>query len=311
MMPERHLLVTTTRAAWILDLETGLARLLDQGRGVYYGISFSADQLFIACRQAEVGANRDIQANVILCFDKGLEPVGVLHPPVPMRDVHQILYAAGTLFCCSTYDDTVMTYEPASGRWDAWQPFGPSTAQDRHHINSVAVHGRDILLAGNRPHGWFARFGPDRGLVVHQPLGAGTHNVWVEDGQIQVCSSDEGAVRGAGGASQPIVAQGWLRGIAKGHRSRYFGVSQNLVRGVRDRSDCMILEVDAGGSILRNFSFRDFGMLHDLRVLGWPDETHNLVAFDVGEDALATLTTACQTSSDLIDLMPRTGTESR
>lgn len=309
MMPERHLLVTTTRAAWVLDLETGLARLIDEGRGVYYGISFSTDQLFIACRQAAVGSDRDSQANVVLCFDHDLQPIGVLHPPIPVRDVHQILYAAGTLFICSTYDDAVLSYDPVSGHWQAWHPFGPGPGQDRHHINSVAVDGDDILLAGNRPHGWFARFGPDRRLVTHQPLGAGTHNVWVEDGEIYVCSSDEGAVRAAGGASRPIVARGWLRGIAKGHRTRYFGVSQNLVRGVRDRSDCMILEVDPDGSILRRFAFHDFGMLHDLRVLGTPDDTHNRLALHVSDDALAALTATCQTSPDPIDLLPRQSTD--
>ena len=310
MMPERHLLVTTTRAAWVLDLETGLARLIDQGRGVYYGISFSADQLFIACRQAAVGAIRDTQVNVILCFDRNLKPTGVLHPPTPVRDVHQILYAAGTLLVCSTYDDAVMGYEPASGRWTTWHPFGPGLPQDRHHINSVAVDGGDILLAGNRPHGWFARFGPDRTLIAHQPLGAGTHNVWVEQDGVQVCSSDEGAVRTAGGASQPIVARGWLRGIAKGHRTRYFGVSQNLVRGVRDRSDCMVVEVDAGGATLRRYSFHDFGMLHDLRVLGRPDDTHNGITFRTGADAVTALPTAYQTSPGPIDLLPRESAES-
>lgn len=304
MMPERHLLVTTTRAAWILDLETGLARLIDDGRGVYYGISFSADQIFIACRQAAVGSNRDIQANVILSFDTALRPTGVLHPPSPIRDVHQILYAAGTLFICSTYDDAVFCFEPGSGRWQVWHPFGPGSAQDRHHINSVAVDGTDILLAGNRPHGWFARFGPDRRLIAHQPLGAGTHNVWVEKGEVRLCSSDEGAVRGAGGASQPIVSRGWLRGVARRDGTRYLGVSQNLVRGVRDRSDCMILEVDAGGTTLRTFSFHAFGMLHDLRAIGWPDDTHNRIALAISQNALAGLTTTYQTANGRIDLVP-------
>ena len=310
MMPDRYLLVTTTRALWLLDLATGLARLIDEGRGVYYGISFSADHVFIACRQAAVGSNRDIQANVILRFDKRLQPAGVLVPPLPIRDVHQILHTAGTLFVCATYDDTVMTCELASGRWDAWQPFGPSATQDRHHINSVAVDGADLLLAGNRPHGWFARFGPDRRLVAHQPLGAGTHNVWTEDGRIHVCSSDEGAVRAEGGLSQPIVEQGWLRGIAKGHEARYFGVSQNLVRGVRDRSDCMILAVDAGGATVRRFSFHDFGMLHDLRVLDRPDDTHNEVAFASSADAATALTVTYKTSPDPIDLRPRESAKS-
>lgn len=305
MMPERYLLVTTTRAVWVLDLASGLARLVDEGRGVYYGISFSDDRLFVACRRAAVGADRDRQANVVLCFDKALRPAGVLVPPMPIRDVHQILYAAGTLFICSTYDDTVIRHEPATGRWEAWQPFGPSAAQDQHHINSVAIHDGDILLAGNRPHGWHARFAPDGRLLARQALGAGTHNVWVEDGEVQVCSSDEGAVQGAGEAKQPVVAQGWLRGVAKGRTTRYFGVSQNLVRGVRDRSDCMILALEPGGAVVRTFAFLDFGMLHDLRVLGRSDDSHNGVSFPLEERSLTGLTRTYATGPHPIDLRPR------
>lgn len=305
MMHEHHLLVTTTHAAWILDLESGLARLLDQGRGVYYGISFSDDRLFIACRRAPVGADRDRQANVILCFDRALQPAGVLQGPVPIRDVHQVLYAAGTLFICSTYDDAVLCYEPGTGRWQVWHPFGPGTAQDHHHINSVATHDGDILLAGNRPHGWHARFTANRHLVGREALGAGTHNVWSEGGDIGVCSSDEGAVRTAGGQRRPVVAQGWLRGVARGRKMRYFGVSQNLVRGIRDRSDCMILALDEEGSITRTFSFLGYGMLHDIRVLGHADDTHNGVAFRLGERWTSALGDAYQTSSQPIDLQPR------
>ena len=303
MMDERYLLVTTTRAAWLLDVTSGLARLLDEGRGVYYGISFSDDQIFIACRQAAVGADRDRQANIILCFDASLQPTGVLQPPMPIRDVHQILYRAGTLFICSTYDDAVIRYEPASGRWTRWHPFGPSAGQDQHHINSVAAHDGELLLAGNRPHGWYARFAPDERLLVRQALGAGTHNVWTEGGEVRVCSSDEGAVRSAGGTIQPVVTRGWLRGIAKGRVNRYFGVSQNLVRSVRDRSDCMILAVDAAGAVVRTFSFLDYGMLHDLRVLGRADDSHNGTSFEVGAAAVAALTASYQTRTHPIDLL--------
>ena len=57
--------MTTTQAFWLLDYDAASAWQIDCGKGVYYGISFWNEHLYIAARQARVGGNRDSQDNVI------------------------------------------------------------------------------------------------------------------------------------------------------------------------------------------------------------------------------------------------------
>ncbi len=303
----RHLLVTTTRAAWLVDLAARRARLVDEGRGVYYGISFSRDRVFIACRQAEVGADREGQDNAILCFDRRLRPVEVLRPAPRLRDVHQIVCRGDTLLACSTYDDAVLRFSLHGRTWDAWYPFGRSDrGRDRHHINSVGLDGDAILLAGNKPSGWFARLAEGATMPdAPTPLGIGTHNVWVEGGAVAVCSSDEGAIRLSTGARRDLADRGWLRGFARDEQYAYVGVSQNRVRGVRDRSDCMILQVDAAGAVVDTYAFMGFGMLHDMRVLGVADLAHNGIAFELSTATLLHRDADYMLPADRIDLQPR------
>lgn len=284
-----QLLVTTTTAAWVLDTGTGQAFRIHQGCGVYYGITFSEDTLFIACRNAAVGAERATQNNVILCFDRDLVQREVLTAPWPIRDVHQIFYHDGTLYICATYDDVVLEYDVVLRSWRRWHPFGdPDGAPDQHHINSILVDRDGILLAGNAPEGWAARFGRDRVYLEENrcPIGLGTHNVWRERGKMMVCSSTEGGIRSEDHQLRIVQEHGWVRGVASVGRETYVGVSQNLVRDAREQSDCSVLRIEAAGAVSRCHTFQTYGMLHDLRVLGRADSTHNGIEFRLTERAL-------------------------
>lgn len=109
-MSAPYLLATTTQTAWLLDPASGNARCVDTGRGVYYGITFTPETIFIACRQAPVGTDRSSQNNVILGFDHNLQPIAELRGRWPIRDVHQIFHNEGILYICSTFDDYIIEY---------------------------------------------------------------------------------------------------------------------------------------------------------------------------------------------------------
>jgi hypothetical protein len=281
-MSAPYLLATTTQTTWLLDPASGKVRCLDTGRGVYYGITFTSETIFIACRQAPVGADRSSQNNIILCFDRNLQPLAELRGRWPIRDVHQIFQYEGTLYICSTFDDCIMEYSLAHQTWDRWFPFGDhGEARDVHHMNSIFVDKQGFLLAGTQPEGWFARFDCNKRLcgTGKHSLGVATHNVWRAGGDISVCSSNESAIVSRSGNFQKPYERGWLRGVAQLGSCLFVGISQNLVRDVRATSDCMIARLEADGSPSRVYSFRGMGMLHDIRTLNVPDETHNGVVF--------------------------------
>jgi len=299
------LLASTTLAVWMVDPESGDAWQIDAGRGAYYGISFDTERIYIACRQVAYGGAKEPQDNAILCLDRKLRLLEVLRAPQPIRDVHQILCDGGTLFVCSTFDDAVMEYAVASRTWNVWRPFNDdATTHDVHHINSVFVKGDLIMLAGSQPKGWFARF--DRG---HRPLengkhlmGSMSHNVWLEDGEVSVCSSHEGALVSTSGTRQLIHPGAWLRGVCQVGPQRYVGISQELQRGRRSGSDCSIVAFSGEGRVDRYYTILGSGTLNDLRTIGMADTTHNGIAFELERGTIDSRFQKYETRNTLIDL---------
>jgi len=281
------LLVTTTQAVLVLEFETGRAFEIERGRGVYYGATFDQERLYIAARRAVYGADRGRQRNAILTFDRSFREIEVDVPEPPLRDVHQIVADHSRLIATGCFDDALFIRE--DGAWRSMPPLPlRGTSENQRHINSAFVDIDGIWLAGRKPYGWVARLDLDGRLVEEHKLGAGTHNVWRHNGDTFVLSSEEGAIRSTGGRFIVVHARGWLRGIAgDGAGSWFVGVCQNRIRQDRAFSDCSIVRVDPrSGAVGEVRSIRGQGMVHDIRLLGKPDDLHNRVAFSIDRFAL-------------------------
>jgi len=302
----KMLLVTTTLAAWMLDLDSGRAFQIDAGRGAYCGATFDKDRIYLACRQASYGAERETQANTIICLDRKLRLTGLIQAPRPIRDVHQILYHRGELFVCSTYDDCVFIHNFATGGWKFWLPFGPgnTSLRDLHHINSVFVNDEIISLAGCKPQGWIATFDRKGKLLDEgkRELGNMTHNVWPTEHGTFVCSSGEGAILSTSGARLMVNPRGWLRGVCRVGDQLYVGITQELHRSARSAADCSVVEVDAQGHITRCYSFLGYGMISDIRTLNEADPVHNEEIFSLEPGAIDDRFLTYETRGTLIDL---------
>jgi hypothetical protein len=284
------LALTTTLAFWIIDYDTASAWQIDCGKGVYYGISFWNQYMFIAARQAGVGANRDAQDNIILCYSDDLRLTRILKPPSAIRDVHQIAAADGVLYVVSSYDDQIACYDIETDDWTFWQPFTPYAGPglDAYHINSVYVGASEILLAGLRPKGWAARFDRlTRKLISRQDLGRETHNVWLDGGAVHVCSSADSSILREDGQSYALLTYSWVRGCCGQGDRRFAGTSENLARANRAFSDCSVLEMDDHYRYVSTVRLRGFGMLLDLRSIDIPDPmTHNGQTFALQQSCL-------------------------
>jgi hypothetical protein len=271
--------MTTTQAFWVLDYDAASAWQIDCGKGVYYGVSFWNEHLYVAARQARVGSSRDQHENLILCYGEDLRLRRILKPPQPIRDAHQITAADGTLYVVSSYDDQVACYDIETDDWAFWQPFVPypGTGLDAHHINSIFVTASEIFLAGLRPKGWVARFDRQtRKLISRQDLGNETHNVWLDGGFMHVCSSSDYSILREDHQQYPLLPHAWARGYCMQGDRRFVGASENLTRSHRAFSDCNVLELDNYYKYVSAVWLRGFGMLHDLRSIDLPDSVaHN------------------------------------
>jgi hypothetical protein len=284
------LAMTTTQAFWVLDYDAASAWQIDCGKGVYYGISFWNERLYVAARQARVGSNRDQQDNVVLCYQNDLRLERIIKAPKPIRDAHQITAADGVLYVACSYDDEIACYDIDEDDWTFWQPFAPYSGGglDVHHINSIFISGDEILLAGLRPKGWVARFERStRKLVSRKDLGAETHNVWLDGSLIHVCSSSDYAILREDEQSYQLPRHAWTRGYCTRGDRRFIGASENLTRAHRAFSDCNVLELDNHYKYVSAVWLRGFGMLHDLRGIDVPDSmSHNGQAFNLKRSSL-------------------------
>lgn len=300
------ILVTTTLALWLLELDSGRAWQIDTGKGAYCGLTFDQSHIYVAGRQAGYSTDREHEENVILCIDRKLHLTGVLRPPRPIRDVHQVFCHEGELFICSTYDDAVLIHNFASGGWNIWEPFRniASGMRDENHINSVYVYDDTILLAGCEPKGWFAAFDRKRNPISggKQLLGSMTHNIWREGDQTWVCSSKGGSIVSSSGDQLVINPRAWLRGVCQVGDQFYVGISQELHRAGRTNSDCSVAAIDDEGRIIRSYSFLGYGMVYDIRALDEADPTHNRTVFSLEPGAIDDRFKTYETRDELIDL---------
>jgi hypothetical protein len=250
------------------------------GSGVYYGISFSDNRIFVAARRFPLdGSEADAaQSNgVILVFDSRLNLLDELSAPFPVRDMHQILWDGGRLFVTAPYDDLVAIRE--EGAWRPWRPLPPCPRRERpsggRHYNSLLRQDAELFLLAHN-------FGPSEVFVFDAatlalqrsfPIGDCAHNLWHEGLDLLTCSSAEGLILSSAG---PVAHTGnFPRGIVVAPQDRYVGISMFLERrDARGSHDSFVAHYDRQWRLAGTFGFRGMGMIHDIRCPGIPDAAH-------------------------------------
>jgi hypothetical protein len=250
------------------------------GDGVYYGISFSGDCIFVAARRYPLDGSEAEAAHsngVILVFDYRLNLRQELCPPFPVRDIHQILWDGGRLFVTAPYDDLVALYE--EGAWRRWTPLAARRRLERpsggRHYNSLLANGGELYLLAHN-FGASEVFVFDASTLALQrsfPFGNCAHNLWIEGAGLLTCSSGDGLILSAGG---PVVHTGnFPRGIVATPEHRYAGISTFWEsRETRGSHDSFIAQYDPQWRLVRTFGLRGMGMIHDIRCPGIPDAAH-------------------------------------
>ena len=128
---EMRLLVTTHRRVFVHGKED---IVLDEGRGLYYGVTWSPDKIFIAARN---WAERD-RGTLILVYDEKLNLIAEDYL-LEVSEVHQIFWWDGTVYICDTGHDRVLAWDGKGTRvvYEATQMM-----EDHSHINGIWGDGR-------------------------------------------------------------------------------------------------------------------------------------------------------------------------
>jgi hypothetical protein len=270
-------LATTSHSILAIDCETGDARIVHRGCGLYYGIARRGSDYFIAARRRLVSSPvpRDDERGCLLRFDTGFDAREPIEAPFALRDMHQIAYVDDRLFVTCSFDDAIAIFDGV--RWERWIPELPThvvaarprcdEANDRFHYNSFFV-GRDeiALLAHNHGPSNLDCF--DRGSRVFRrtlPLGVQAHNVWSEGDRIWTCSSMEGKLVADDGSE--VATGGFPRGVAFAPHARAFGLSALSERGQRDWASAAIALCDSAWRPRQFVHLSREGMILDLLAL--------------------------------------------
>jgi hypothetical protein len=273
------LLATSNKSFVAIDLDNRLYKTIDSGRGLYYGIAYSDDEIYVAARMnadryGGTVTERAGERGRILVFDYDLRQVGELHPPFPLRDLHQIFFHRGALHVTCSHDDMIAVFE--NGTWDAWcpSPDPEDWGRDAHHFNSIWASEDDLfLLAHNNGPSEIWRFRlDDRTLMERVPIGGLAHNVWERDGDLFVCNSRMGAVESVGGTR--LRVGGFVRGAVATDDITAIGISGVAERSGRHLVSSYIHIYDKAWEFRECVCLRNEGQLLDIRAPGGRDLAH-------------------------------------
>jgi hypothetical protein len=262
-----HVLLTTSQSLLLLDTDSGRARRLDAGRGLYYGIAQHADRIYVAARKRLVSSDVEQaqERGEILMFDRALRPCGSLRAPFALRDLHEIAWHGGKLWATGSYDNMIAVFD--GQRWERWFPLGQGEAGDVNHFNSFMFDADRVwILAHNRGPSELLAFSLEtRALLQRVPMGNCAHNIWREDARLFTCSSAHGTLINEDGAV--LETGGFPRGVAFDAATRCVGVSAQVERKERDFTAGKLLVCARDWTVRHEIDLAGEGLILDLLAL--------------------------------------------
>jgi hypothetical protein len=260
------LLITTSFSFLKLNVNDGAIHRLHQGDGLYYGITRSPDNIFVAARRRLVSSDmpQEEERGVILVFDNNLQQVDTIVSPFPLRDMHEIKWIDNQLWIVCSFDDMIAILDGKT--WHRWYPLGMSQTgiHDRYHFNSLMFENKYVWILAHKR-------GPSNLLLydvnTHQlldtiNLGEQSHNIWKYRGEILTCSSGTGQIVGSKGFN--LTLGGFPRGVAYLNRNLYIGISALAERKERDFTSGYILVYDEHWQLKKRIDLPKEGLILDI-----------------------------------------------
>lgn len=276
-----QLLISTHSSLVLWD---GQARVIQEGRGVYYGITWDRSRLYVVSRAVAPGRVQVFDAELNLC------------DPLPLdvgEDAHQCLWWNGTLYVTDTARNRIVTWDGKRAGVIRWLPEPDGPRRDEH-INSiwrdgplfyVVEHRYQALPKHIRVFSWefqqVGLFSLAGNCLADGPCGSGLHNVYVENGvlytlgpyrvlRVDLASGELEAVALSG----VIPQQHYLRGLARAGGYFFVGCSTAAPRDQREHDAGAVLVLDDDLVVVERISVEGLGQVLEVRAVEG-DLAHN------------------------------------
>src|SRR4051794_16362363 len=103
-------LVSTTHHLLALDTRIRKVFIVHSGRGLYYGLGFSNDRIWVGCRNSIRSPGSELareheRGSILSLGSETLECRDVLEAPFPLRDIHGLCCSDDHLFVTCSFDN--------------------------------------------------------------------------------------------------------------------------------------------------------------------------------------------------------------
>jgi hypothetical protein len=272
-------------------------QVIEEGVGLYYGITWDHENIYVGSRRRNPGTVR--------VFDERLNLKGRLPLTFIGDDPHQLFCTLNTLYIADR--DHMRVLEWSLGlQHESWHV---DTVSDQH-INSIWYSHPYYLILEHR------QDRPSKRLqivwdmrTVHKNVdfyvgqqnvqtGYGVHNVYLEGGRLITLAPYEvvtlenfrihqGVYDSVGKHRLEGVEpeKHYMRGLAATADAFFFGVSNQGPRSQRGEGDTFIVKVNRELQAVGQLVLPDTGQVLEVRVVGEPDFAHNMLRCPYVPDA--------------------------
>lgn len=219
------------------DFRLENVRKIDEGHGVYFGLSRDGDRVLAVARNTDVNGqivDPNYPISTLISIPNGK------HWAIPeTRGLHQIRCRDGLVWLMSCRDPELVVFDPKREvvvgalslaplvPKELQHPIPPEHSTDRYHFNSLFfTKERLFLLAHNWGYGSFALeleyagfdefIRSPRVVRTHTGLGNQAHDIYVEDNRIHVLDSGNGRLLIAGNDSSSSSTKEQKQSFARG-----------------------------------------------------------------------------------------------
>jgi len=272
-------------AARVIRVKDGNISTFAEGNGLYYGITWTKDAVYILERGYHPNDERRTKPERIRRF-----PGDVLGH-TGNWDGHQILAHNNRMLyitvSASNRFDIIDLQHDTVHEWNYTEHEG----RDVNHINSVWIDASIWVCEHNWKNPSVIReFSLDRARQLRAvQVGNQIHNVYIENGMLYTCSSKDGTFLeydlGSGRISRSVSVTGtpkgarWTRGLARTSDAFYVGVSALATREQRRSGTAWVLKINNDMKIVDALELPNAGQLCEVRVTSETDRAHNRIAY--------------------------------
>jgi hypothetical protein len=283
-MTHPSLLVTTSTA--VLLVEKDGPTPIHTGRGIYFGLTWDRDFVYILCRNnLGHGKLRRIFGYTVTMeiLDKSFRQVDSIRCP-SIHDPHQAIACDGSIYVANTGKDRIEICNNDTFSSVNWT----GERKDVHHINTIWFDDSFFYVLENNKHkpSIAKVFDLNWQPVQDVSLGLGAHNIFRQKQMLYVCSSlDRGMIRYELDTQKAtefsLLGEKWLpRGLAKGNDRFHIGLSAKGTREERHgRMPGKLISTNEDFEIINAVELEGAGQVNEVRLISELDAAHNGTPF--------------------------------